>query len=211
MPASLPLFPLNTVLFPDGRLALRIFEPRYVDMVRRCLKESSGFGVVLIREGVEAGGPARTFDVGTAARIIDFDQLERGLLGITAVGERRFRVVEREVQKDGLNSGTVDWLPEQAPAAPLGDFTPYAHLLEHLLPELGELYAGVPTRFDDASWVVARLMEILPLPLPDKQLCLELDDPGRRLDLLRSIVKITARPEGSGDPGPASLSLRTRR
>jgi len=206
MPSSIPLFPLNTVLFPDGRLALRIFEARYVDMVRRCLKESTGFGVVLIREGVEAGGPARTFDVGTLARIIDFDQLDRGLLGITAVGERRFRVVGREVQKDGLNTGTIEWLAEQEPAVPLADFTPYAHLLEHLLPELGDLYAGVPKRFDEAPWVVARLMEVLPLPLPDKQLCLELDDPARRLELLRSIVKITARPQGSGEPDPGSLS-----
>lgn len=206
MADSIPLFPLNTVLFPDGRLSLRIFEARYVDMVRRCMRESTGFGVVLIREGVEAGGPAQTFDVGTLARIVDFDQLEQGLLGITAVGERRFRVVARQVQKDGLNTGVVEWLEEQVPAAPLADFTPYAHLLEHLLPELGDLYAGVTPRFDDATWVVARLLEMLPLPLADKQLCLELDDPAKRLDLLRSIVKITARPAGSEEPGPASLS-----
>lgn len=206
MADSIPLFPLNTVLFPDGRLSLRIFEARYVDMVRRCMRESTGFGVVLIREGVEAGGPAQTFDVGTLARIVDFDQLEQGLLGITAVGERRFRVVARHVQKDGLNTGVVEWLEEQVPAAPLADFTPYAHLLEHLLPELGDLYAGVTPRFDDATWVVARLLEMLPLPLADKQLCLELDDPAKRLDLLRSIVKITARPAGSEEPGPASLS-----
>lgn len=206
MPDSIPLFPLNTVLFPGGRLALRIFEARYVDMVRRCMRESTGFGVVLIREGVEAGGPAQTFDVGTLARIVDFDQLDRGLLGITAVGERRFRVIARQVQKDGLNTGTVEWLAEQEPSAPLADFTPYAHLLEHLLPEVGELYAGVAPRFDDGTWVVARLLEMLPLPLADKQLCLELDDPAKRLDLLRSIVKITARPAGSEEPGPASLS-----
>lgn len=206
MPDSIPLFPLNTVLFPGGRLSLRIFEARYVDMVRRCMRESTGFGVVLIREGVEAGGPAQTFAVGTLARIIDFDQLDRGLLGITAVGERRFRVVDRDVQKDGLNTGTVEWLPDGVPVAPLPDFAPYAHLLEHLLPELGDLYAGVAPRFDDAAWVVARLLEILPLPLADKQLCLELDDPARRLELLRSIVKITARPAGGEEPGPASLS-----
>lgn len=206
MPDLIPLFPLNTVLFPGGRLALRIFEPRYVDMVRRCMRESSGFGVVLIREGVEAGGPAQTFDVGTLARIIDFDQLEQGLLGITAVGGRRFHVVGRQVQRDGLNTGTVEWMAEQEASAALADFTPYAHLLEHLLPEIGDLYKGVAPRFDDAAWVVARLLEMLPLPLADKQLALELDDPAKRLDLLRSIVKITARPGDSEEPGPASLS-----
>lgn len=206
MPDLIPLFPLNTVLFPGGRLSLRIFEPRYVDMVRHCMRESTGFGVVLIREGVEAGGPAETFDVGTLARIVDFDQLDRGLLGITAVGERRFHVVGREVQKDGLNTGTVEWLVEREAAVPMADFAPYAQLLEHLLPELGALYAGVTPRFDDARWVVFRLIEMLPLPLPDKQLCLALDDPAKRLDLLRSIVKITARPPGSGESGPASLS-----
>ncbi len=206
MSSHIPLFPLNTVLFPGGRLSLRIFEARYVDMVRRCMRESAGFGVVLIREGVEAGGPAQTFAVGTLARIIDFDQLDQGLLGITAVGERRFHVVGREVQKDGLNTGTVEWLTDRDAAEPLPDFTPYAHLLEHLLPELGDLYAGVTPRFDDAAWVVARLIEILPLPLADKQLCLELDDPAKRLELLRSIVKITARPQDGEEPGPASLS-----
>jgi Lon protease-like protein len=206
MPDSIPLFPLNTVLFPGGRLSLRIFEARYVDMVRRCMRESTGFGVVLIREGVEAGGPAQTFAVGTLARIIDFDQLDQGLLGITAVGERRFHVVGREVRKDGLNTGTVEWLTDRDASAPLPDFTPYAHLLEHLLPELGDLYAGVAPQLDDAAWVVGRLLEILPLPLADKQLCLEMDDPARRLALLRSIVKITARPADSGEPGPASLS-----
>jgi uncharacterized protein len=202
----IPLFPLNTVLFPGGRLALRIFEPRYVDMVRHCMRESAGFGVVLIRQGVEAGGPAQAFDVGTLARIVDFDQLDQGLLGITAVGELRFRVVGRQVQKDGLNTAMVEWLAEQDAAESPTDFTPYAHLLEHLLPELGDLYAGVTPRFDDAAWVVGRLLEMLPLPLADKQLCLELDDPAKRLDLLRSIVKITARPAGSEEPGPASLS-----
>ncbi len=203
MPESIPLFPLNTVLFPGGRLALRIFETRYVDMVRDCMRAASGFGVVLIREGAEAGGPAQTFEVGTLARIVDFDQLDQGLLGITAVGERRFRVVSRQVQADGLNVAIIEWLPEMKPEAPAAEYEPYAHLLEHLLPELA-LYQGVPARFDDVDWVVARLLEILPLPLPDKQLCLELDDPLRRLALLRSLVRITAKSVTVDDPEPDS-------
>ncbi len=111
MPAtSIALFPLNIVLFPDGPLPLRIFETRYVDMVRRCMRGDLSFGVVLIREGGEVG-PAQTFDVGTSARITDFDQLPGGLLGLSCVGERRFRVVKRSVQPDGLHIGEVEWLP----------------------------------------------------------------------------------------------------
>ena len=90
--STIPLFPLNTVLFPGGPLKLRIFEPRYVDMIGRCMREDTGFGVALIIEGVEAGGPARTANVGTLARIVDFEQLKDGLLGITAHGGERFRI-----------------------------------------------------------------------------------------------------------------------
>ncbi len=170
------------------------------------MRESSGFGVVLIRDGVEAGGPAQTFDVGTLARIVDFDQLEQGLLGITATGERRFRVVNRQVQKDGLNVGGVEWLAESDIQSPTASIAPYAQLLEHLLPELGDLYTAVAPRFEDVDWVVGRLLEILPLPLPDKQLCLELDDPAKRLDMLRSLVRITSRPATPEDPEPSPLS-----
>ena len=90
---SIALFPLNIVLFPDGPLPLRIFETRYVDMVRRCMREARGFGVVLIREGSEVG-PAETFDVGTMAKIVDFHQLSDGLLGLSCVGGQRFRILQ---------------------------------------------------------------------------------------------------------------------
>ncbi len=103
------LFPLNIVLFPDGPLPLRIFETRYVDMVRRCMRESQTFGVVLIREGGEVG-PAETFDVGTLAKIVDFHQLSDGLLGLSCVGGQRFRIRSRSRQADGLNLGEVDYL-----------------------------------------------------------------------------------------------------
>src|SRR5687768_15209514 len=103
MSVVLPLFPLNTVLFPGGPLRLRIFEPRYLDMVSRCMRESSSFGVALITEGKEAGGTARTTGVGTTARIVDFERLDDGLLGITARGEQRFTIEDVRTQSDGLN------------------------------------------------------------------------------------------------------------
>src|SRR5256885_9760899 len=116
-PAGLPLFPLDTVLFPGGPLPLRIFEPRYLDMVRRCLKEHSAFGVVLIVAGAEAGAVSAVADTGTSARLVDFDTLPDGLLGITCVGGRRFRVRRRWQQSDGLNLAEVDYLPEDPPSA----------------------------------------------------------------------------------------------
>jgi len=186
---ELPLFPLNVVLFPGGPLPLRIFEPRYVGLVKHCMRESSPFGVLLIRAGSEAGVVSSTAEVGTSARIEDFDPLPDGLLGITCVGERKFRVKRRWSQNDGLNIGEVEWLqPEPAEALP----TEYAHLgelISKVLPELGEVYADMLIRADDASWVGNRLAEILPISLLDKQHCLEIDDPVQRLAWLNPLIK----------------------
>lgn len=189
--AALPLFPLNIVLFPDGPLPLRIFETRYVDMVRSCMRAGRSFGVVLIKDGTEVG-PSRTFDVGTAASITDFDQLPDGLLGLTCLGGRRFRIVERSLAKDGLNFGRVEWLDVE-PAVPVpARHARLAALLELVLPQLGEVYSGIHMRLDDAAWVGHRLAEILPIELKDKQACLEMDDPIQRLDVL---APVTPEPE----------------
>src|SRR5271163_1164278 len=107
--ASIALFPLNIVLFPEGPLPLRIFETRYVDMVRSCMREDRRFGVALIKEGAEVG-PAETFDVGTMAKIVDFHQLSDGFLGLSCVGEQRFRIRSRSRQLDGLNLAEVEWM-----------------------------------------------------------------------------------------------------
>jgi uncharacterized protein len=185
---SIALFPLNIVLFPGGALPLRIFETRYVDMVRRCMHGSQAFGVALIREGNEVG-PAETFEVGTLAKIVDFHQLSDGLLGVSCIGEQRFRIRSRRRQPDGLNLAEVDWLaPEPAVAVP-PQHARLAELLRSVLPQLGEVYTGIEMRLEDAAWVGHRLAEILPIPLTDKQRCLELDDPIERLDVLSPLVK----------------------
>jgi len=181
------LFPLNIVLFPDGPLPLRIFETRYLDMVRRCMRETRSFGVVLIREGNEVG-PAETFDVGTMAQIVDFHQLSDGLLGLSCVGRQRFRIRSRSRQADGLNLAEVDPLtPEPAVAVP-ARHARLAALLKNVLPQLGEVYEGFEMRLDDAAWVGHRLAEILPISPADKQRCLELDDPLQRLDVLSPLA-----------------------
>lgn len=185
----LPLFPLNTVLFPGGPLPLRIFETRYTDMVRRCLRERSSFGVLLIRAGAEVGTVTSTADIGTSARIVDFYQLPDGLLGITCLGERRFRVCERSKQNDGLNLGEVEWLDGDAQMPLPAEHHHLGQLLRKVLPELSELYENVPKHFEDAGWVASRLAEILPLELSDKQTLLEMDDPLARLARVAPLIK----------------------
>ena len=184
---ELPLFPLNTVLFPGGPLPLRIFEPRYVDMVKRCVRDQSPFGVVLIREGQEVG-PAEFHDIGTLARIVDFDTLPDGLLGLSCLGEERFRVESHTQQPDGLNIGQVSVFDADVPMPLPVKYTHLVELVERLLPELGDWYARVERHPQDAHWVSYRLAELLPLSMPSRQFCLELADPRERLRLLNGVL-----------------------
>lgn len=185
---DVPLFPLKTVLFPGGPLPLRIFEPRYVDMIGRCMKSSTGFGVVLIREGEETG-TARTWEVGTMATIVDFDQLQDGTLGIVAIGGGRFILRSSHRERDGLNVGRVDLLESEA-SVPLPErFSDLGRLLEGVFGELGPHYRHVRTDFGDAGWVGFRLAELLPMELEHKQHCLELFDPVARLEYLEPLLK----------------------
>jgi hypothetical protein len=188
MPPSIALFPLSIVLFPGGPLPLRIFETRYLDMVRSCMRGDQRFGVALIREGGEVG-PAETFDVGTMAKIIDFHQLSDGFLGLSCVGEQRFRIVSRSRQADGLNLAQIDWVAAEPTMAVPERHARLAELLRNVLPELGEVYAGIEMHLDDAAWVGHRLAEILPIAATEKQFCLELADPIQRLDVLSPLAQ----------------------
>jgi uncharacterized protein len=179
--ASLALFPLHTVLFPGGPLALRVFEPRYLDMVRRCLKESEAFGVVLILEGAEVGAVAAVASTGTSARLVDFDTQPDGLLGIECVGEQRFRVLRRWQQPDGLNLAEVEYLPEEPARALPPDLAHLGELLREVLPQLGAVYAHIEAHYEDAGWVGNRWAELLPLSPAEKLALLELADPLARL------------------------------
>jgi hypothetical protein len=195
---EIPLFPLSTVLFPGGPLPLRIFEARYIDLVRRCLRENSGFGVVLIKEGEESGSaPTETYDVGTYARIVDFSGQPDGLLGIEARGERRFRIHGRSRARDGLNMADVEWLPEEITTPLPEEFADLQPALDYVLSQVGDPYESLERRLDDAGWVAGRLAEILPLPPARKQECLEIDDPVERLRYLRPLFEITTEPPGA--------------
>ncbi|MEW6646426.1 MAG: LON peptidase substrate-binding domain-containing protein [Pseudomonadota bacterium] len=186
---NVPLFPLHTVLFPGGVLPLRIFEPRYLDMVSECLRLDSPFGVCLIREGREVGEAANTYDIGTLARISWFERRDDGLLGINVEGGQRFRILTTEVQPNQLIRAGVELLaPEPASAVP-ADCTPLVALLQGILDQLDFPYAKLERRYEDAAWLGARLTELLPLKLELKQYLLQMDDSQARLERLLAIME----------------------
>lgn len=184
----IPFFPLPTVLFPDGPLPLRVFEPRYLDMVSRCMKDGIEFGVLLILSGSETGD-ARMVSIGTTARIQDWYQGSDGILGITAVGVQRFRMNSVNREADGLYVGEIDEL-EPEPRQPLPDeYHQMAALLEVVINDLGKLYENLETHYDDATWVGRRFAEILPISQAQKQRCLEMNDPIERLAFVRPLLR----------------------
>ena len=185
---QIPLFPLNTVLFPGGPLPLRVFEARYLDMVSNCMKKESEFGVVLIADGAETS-QAQTFAVGTRARITDWFRGSDGILGITATGTHRFSLDTLSRQDDGLYLGEVDDIDDDPSVALPEEFRPMADLLESVLDDLGLLYQSLERQYGDASWVSCRLAEILPMSMPEKQACLEMNDPVERLRFIRPHLK----------------------
>lgn len=186
---DLPLFPLGTVLYPGGQLPLRIFEPRYLDMVRECARKDSPFGVCLILEGNEVGAPAVPAAVGTLARITDFHNREDGLLGIVIEGGLRFRVARTRVRSDGLVRGDAELWPEEAAQPVPVEFALLQSILERLVETMAPQWRHAPReRYDDAGWLGFRLSELLPLHPDEQQRMLELTDPLRRLAELRDIL-----------------------
>jgi len=193
---AMPVFALNTVLFPGGPLPLRIFEPRYVDMVSDRLRRDAPFIVALIRDGSEVGGGATTHSTGTLARIVDWNRQDDGLLGITALGGRRAQVLATETRPDGLCVATARMLAEEPASTVPGEHGRLVALLRGLLDQLESHYRHVTPRFDDASWVGYRLSELLPMPLARKQRLLELEDPVLRLRVLTEVVEALSRDGG---------------
>jgi Lon protease-like protein len=177
--ADIPLFPLNTVLFPGGPLSLRIFEQRYLDLVRECTRNGSGFGVCLILQGREAGEPAVPAAVGTFARIVDFYTLPDGLLGIQAAGGERFHVDRSRVRDNGLAHGQVQFWPDEPNLTLPPEYALLATILERLLDKLKTPFERAS--LDDASWVGFRLAEALPLENRERQHLLQMTDPLARL------------------------------
>jgi len=181
----LPLFPLNTVLYPGGLLPLKVFEQRYVEMTKACLRDGTVFGVCAIREGAEVGEPAVPVAIGCTARIEHWDLPHPNIFHIRARGERRFRVLTTEIAALGLLTCEAELLPADPPAVPDARCR---RLLETLIERLGESLFSLPHALDDAAWVGYRLAEILPLDVGTRQALLEIDDPGKRLETVRALL-----------------------
>jgi len=168
---------------------LRIFEARYMDMTRDCLKRDEPFGVCLIREGSEVGAPAVPEGIGCLAKILEWDMREQGILNLKTRGGQRFRIVERRTGAQGLTSADVELIPPEVTAEIPAEFASCARLLEMVVADKGKLIFAEPHAFNDASWVGYRLAEILPVPLIAKQKLLELTDSLGRLSILQRFLE----------------------
>ncbi len=199
---SLPIFPLRTVLFPGGLLPLRVFEARYMDMVRNAMRVGSGFGVCLIRKGSEVGEKdVETEEIGCRARIDDWNMEQLGVLQITTTGTERFRIVSRRVQPDGLLVADVEAVEDEAAAGIPEEASGCRLLLKRIVERLDAareaptddeampMPIARPYLFDDATWVGNRLCEVLPIPLPAKQKLMALTDAPTRLDIVQRYLK----------------------
>ena len=189
MKRAVPIFPLGTVLFPGGVLPLKIFEVRYVEMAKACLREKSPFGVCLIREGTEVGTPAVPEPIGCLARIAQCDVEQLGVLQVKAEGLERFRIASTEVRRDGLIVGSVEDLHPEAQVTEAPGLAESAEFLKKVMPAIGAERFTQPYRYEDASWVGFRLAEILPLRMEVKQKLLELTDATMRIELLYGFLK----------------------
>jgi len=192
---ELPLFPLSSIVLPDGLLPLRLFERRYIDMVKDCFRQDTGFGVCLIKSGREAGGVATPYPRGTRVSIIDFDQGADGLLHITAKGEEEFRLTGYVTSDSGLLVGEVEPIAPGAPTTMLPDDELLSQKLELILNYLETDVRFEHQRLDDADWVCHRLLEVLPLATEAKYELLQMDSNRERLDALKALqIEIAERP-----------------
>ena len=184
---ELPLFPLSGIVMPEGIMPLRLFERRYIDMVTDCMRNGTGFGICLIRDGGEAGQAAEPYPLGTEVRIVDFDQGADGLLHITARGEREFSLLTYAANDKQLLIGEVE-LRETPAATPMEPaFETLAHKLDLILRYVEADIAYPDKRLDDADWVCHRLLELLPLAAPAKFELLQMESNRERLETLAGL------------------------
>jgi uncharacterized protein len=186
---EIPIFPFGTVLFPGGMLPLRIFEQRYLEMTKVCIRDNAPFGVCLIREGQEVGDPAVPHTVGCTAHILRWDMPHLGLFHLMTEGGSVFRILEQWSSRTGLLHAQVE-LQAPAPDVTLPEaFQPLATLLETIMSKVGAERFPAPARLDDAAWVAYRLAESLPLEASLRQQLLEVRDPLLALDEVKAFLR----------------------
>jgi len=180
----IPLFPLHSVLFPGGVLPLRVFEPRYLEMISTCMKEGTGFAVALILSGSEVGAAAKTYDIGNLVRIIDWTMRDDGLLGISVQSEGRLRIHSTEVHPNQLIYAEVALLEDRQTQIMPEHYKLAVDLLRDIITKVGGHNAELEAFYNDPLWVSGRLAELLPIELLQKQHLLQMDDPLQRLERL---------------------------
>jgi Lon protease-like protein len=186
---ALPLFPLNTVVFPGGRLPLKIFEQRYLEMVKQAIAGNTPFGICAIREGAETGTPAVPYSIGTRVRITDWDMLQTGILHIDTLAQERFVVRSTHAEPSGLLIGAVEAVSAESAITVPEDLELAVEILRHIISEYGDAHFPAPHDFDNAVWVGYRLAEVLPLRLSIRQNLLEMNDSITRLRILTEFLK----------------------
>jgi Lon protease-like protein len=196
--ASIPLFPLGTVLFPEGRLPLQVFEVRYLDMVSKCIADEKPFGVVSLTQGSEVRKPGMAESlagVGTMARIVEWQAPMAGLLAIVCTGTTRFRIASAEQQKHGLWVAQVEPIEDDQKVPVPAELRNTADALAGLIASMqdqgagpGQMPVAPPYRLEDCAWVANRWCELLPMAIADKQRMLELDNPVVRLELVQDAL-----------------------
>lgn len=186
---EIPIFPLSTVLFPEGLLTLRIFEQRYLEMTKVCIRDNTPFGVCLIREGQEVGAPAVPHAVGCTASIVQWEMPHLGLFHLVTEGRSVFRILEHWSSRNGLLHAQVE-LDAPLPPLPLpSGFESLAQLLETIMRKVGAERFPAPARMDDAAWVAYRLAETLPLEAATRQRLIEARDPLTALNEVNAFLQ----------------------
>jgi Lon protease-like protein len=188
---DIPLFPLNTVLFPGGFLPLRIFEPRYLDMVAVCMQQQSPFGVVMIRSGGEVGAPAETMRVGTLAAIVDFDKGKDGMLMVACIGGDRFRILDSRREPSRLLRARVEVIPDGEDSALAPEHETLAGFLRAVVnqPGMSRRIAPPDINYSSPLEIGYRLAEMLPVGLEEQQQLLEITDPNERLARIAAMLR----------------------
>jgi Lon protease-like protein len=192
---TIPLFPLKSVLFPNGRLPMQIFEQRYIDLVSRSLRQDKGFGICLLKDGdevVQAGKRQQVHRVGTYARIVDWDKLPNGLLGITVEGSQKFTVHECWSDNSQLLMAKVVFSDTDRVGEPLIPVDDSHEALITLAQQLASHPAieslNLQLEFENLREIAWRLSELIPLSLETKQELLELNDTQERVNRIEALI-----------------------
>jgi uncharacterized protein len=188
LPATLPLFPLGATLFPGGRLGLKVFEQRYLELAKARIADGELFGIVTLTGGSEVGAEQAIASVGTSARVLSFDVPQAGIFLLDVVGEDRFEIIDSKIERSGLRRATVRWIPAEKKVVLPNTYAELRAILSEVMERAGDNKFAEPYEMNDSTWVGSRLVEILQLPPAIKQTLLEINDAELRLKTLYQLI-----------------------